>query len=174
MVRDQRRFTLFCDTALEECRKAQNDLDQSSPEARRKDIFYHLFRGIDPETGQSYTEAELEAESRLLVVAGSDTSSTALATCCFYLVRNKPRLGQVDHGNRGPPLPIWKTSAMQALTLPNLPYLRACLDKTLRIRASTPGHIPREVGPGGGVVSEGMFLPQGTVVRHFDLCSPSQ
>jgi cytochrome P450 len=162
MVRDQKRFTMFCDDALAECQKAQNDMDKAGAGSGRRDIFYHLFIGKDPETGQGYTQAELEAESRLLVIAGSDTSSTTLAACCFYLVRNKRVLNKLTK-EIGTAFANVEDVRYAGTSLPNLPYLRACIDETLRISAPTPGHIPREVGPGGATI-DGMFFPPGTVV----------
>jgi hypothetical protein len=55
MVRDQKRFTLFCDNTLTECRKAQDEMAKAGVGPRRKDVFYHLFKGKDPETGQGFT-----------------------------------------------------------------------------------------------------------------------
>jgi cytochrome P450 len=162
MMRDQKRFTLFCDNALVQFRPTQNDMDKAGDMSRRKDIFYHLFQGTDPETSQGYTQTELEAESKLLVIAGSDTSSTTLAACCFYLVRNEQVLDKLTKEIRSA-FGNAEDIRYAGTSLPNLPYLPACIDETLRISAPIPGHIPREVGPGGATI-DGIFFPPGTVV----------
>ena len=162
MVRDHKRFTLFCDTALAHRREVQNATNKPGAAPGRKDIFYHLFQGADPETGQGYTKAELEAESRLLVIAGSDTSSTALAACFFYPVRNKRVLDKLTEEIRSA---FGKVEDIRCTgtALLSLPYVRACIDEALRISTATPAHIPREAGPGGATI-DGMFFPEGTVV----------
>ena len=56
--------------------------------SERKDIAHYLIKSRDPETGKGYTTDELRAESGLIVVAGSDTTSTTIAAAFFYLARN--------------------------------------------------------------------------------------
>jgi cytochrome P450 len=162
MVRDNNRFGLFCDTALAQRQEAQKDADRAGIPSSRKDIFYHLFRGKDPETGLGYTQADLEAETRLLVIAGSDTSAVALAACCFYLVHNGRVLSKLTKEIRSVFANI-EDIRYAGTPLPTLSYLRACIDETLRMAPPTPGHIPREVGPGGATI-DGMVFPPGTVV----------
>ena len=57
-------------------------------ESDRRDFFHYLLNAKDPDTGAGFTERELWAESSLLIIAGSDTSSTALAAALFYLLHN--------------------------------------------------------------------------------------
>ncbi|KAL8730883.1 MAG: hypothetical protein Q9166_003810 [cf. Caloplaca sp. 2 TL-2023] len=55
----------------------------------RKDLFHYLFHAKYPETGGSgYTMEELLEETSLLVVAGSDTTSTVVPAMFFYMARN--------------------------------------------------------------------------------------
>ena len=162
MVRDHKRFTSFADGALAQRLDAKNDTEKAGAAPGRKDIFYHLVKAKDPETGEGYTRGELEAESRLLLVAGSDTSSTTLAACCFYLVRNRRILDKLTEEIRSAFADV-EDIRYAGTNLPNLTYLRACIDETLRICAPTPAHTPREVGPGGATI-DGMFFPAGTVV----------
>jgi hypothetical protein len=67
-VRDQKRFTPFYDNALAGCRMAQQNMDTAGTGSKRGNVFYHLFRGTDPESGQGDTQAELETGRRLLVI----------------------------------------------------------------------------------------------------------
>lgn len=58
----------------------------------RKDMFHYFFQAKDPETGlPAYTPGELFMEAYLLIIAGSDTSTTTIAATIFYVTRN-PRI----------------------------------------------------------------------------------
>src|SRR4051794_8257949 len=54
----------------------------------KKDFFYYLLNAKDPETGEGLTIPELWGESNVLMIAGSDTTSTGLASTVFYLLHN--------------------------------------------------------------------------------------
>lgn len=125
----------------------------------KKDFFYYLLNAKDPETGKGLTTPELWGESNVLMIAGSDTTSTTLAAAIFYLVRN-PRA-----------MALLKTEVREAFDsvedivtgakLNELVYLKACLDEALRLAPAVPGAIPREVMEGGATV-DGVYLPAGT------------
>jgi cytochrome P450 len=56
----------------------------------RQDMFHYLFNAKDPETSQpTYSPVELNAEANLLIIAGADTTSTAL--CSFFFSQTRPR-----------------------------------------------------------------------------------
>ncbi|KAL8714556.1 MAG: hypothetical protein Q9220_001504 [cf. Caloplaca sp. 1 TL-2023] len=127
-----------------------------------KDIFHHLFRAKDPQTGgPGYTEEELFEESDLLVVAGSDTTSTTFAAMFFYMTRNpnvyRKLIGEVrttfkkaDDIRAGP-------------SLNSCRYLRSFIDESLRMNPPVPGSIDREV-LAGGINIDGHFVREGTDV----------
>lgn len=131
-------------------------------ETDRRDFFYHLLKARDPETGQGFSTPELWGESNLLIIAGSDTTSTALAATLFYLVRNPDALATVTAEVRrrfpGDVEEIRQGSALGGCT-----YLRACVDEAMRLSPSVGGIVPREVMAGGMHV-DGVFVPAGTVV----------
>lgn len=141
--------------------------DGKESEARR-DFFYYLLKAKDPETGAGFKPAELWGESNLLIIAGSDTTSTALAAAFFYLVHNPSALetltqevrsafGDVEDIRIGP-------------TLSGCHYLRACIDEAMRLSPSVGGILPRQVLP-GGIDIDGHSVPEGTVVGvpHYTL-----
>ncbi|KAL3952158.1 cytochrome P450-like protein [Purpureocillium lilacinum] len=130
-------------------------------ETDRRDFFYYLLKARDPETGQGFSTPELWGESNLLIIAGSDTTSTAMAATLFYLVRNARALERATKEIRG------KFSDVEEIvhgpTLGSCSYLRACIDEAMRMSPSVGGILPREVLP-GGITIEGQTLPPGTVV----------
>jgi cytochrome P450 len=124
----------------------------------RKDFFYYLLNAKDPETGSGLSTSELWSESATLIVAGSDTASTALAASFFYLGRpenisalNKLVTELKDTFNN--------VEEIQSGTkLNSCQYLRACIDEALRLSPPVPGGLPREV-LAGGMSIDGEFIP---------------
>ncbi|KAL8981373.1 MAG: hypothetical protein Q9205_003823 [Flavoplaca limonia] len=128
----------------------------------RKDMFHYLFHAKDPLTGgPGYTRAELRVETSLLVIAGSDTTSTVIPAMFFYMTRN-PRIYEkltseirktfhnVGEIHSGPQLSSCR-------------YLRAFIDETMRLNPPVAGDLTREV-LAGGIAVEDQYLPEGTVV----------
>lgn len=127
----------------------------------RKDFFYYLLNARDPETGKGFTTPELWGESNLLIIAGSDTTSTALAAAFFYLVHNPEKLEKLSKE-------IMSTFAdveeiHSSPTLNGCVYLRAVIDEAMRLSPPVGGILPREVLP-GGLDIDGMHIPEGVIV----------
>ncbi|OAA57013.1 Cytochrome P450 [Niveomyces insectorum RCEF 264] len=117
--------------------------------------------------------SELLAECSGMVNAGSDTTSTALANCMYLLSMAQHRdirarlqreidpvfaaaKAEKKANNQTMPLPAYDALA-------NLPFLRACIDETLRLRPSSAFGLPREV-PAGGRYIAGRFVAGGVSV----------
>lgn len=140
----------------------------------RKDFFHYLLAARDPQTGEGFKTADLWAESNLLIIAGSDTTGTALCATLFYLVRCPRALEKVTREVRSVFSRV--SEIRQGATLgAKTPYLRACIDEAMRMSPSVPGLLPREVmaGSGGFTVSLGddgsgkdrtIVVPEGMVV----------
>jgi cytochrome P450 len=130
-------------------------------ETDRRDFFYYLLKARDPETGQGFTMPELWGESNLLIIAGSDTTSTAMAATLFYLVRHPDALAKATEEIRS------KFSSVEDIhqgpQLTSCTYLRACIDEAMRLSPSVGGLLPREVLP-GGITIDGERIPAGTIV----------
>ncbi|KAK4141030.1 cytochrome P450-like protein [Dichotomopilus funicola] len=131
-------------------------------ETDRRDFFYHLLKARDPQTGQGFTTPELWGESNLLIIAGSDTTSTAMAATLFYLVRHpaclarataevRAQFANLEDIHQGAPLQQ------------GCGYLRACIDEAMRLSPSVGGLLPREV-LAGGITIDGERVPEGMVV----------
>lgn len=130
-------------------------------ETDRRDFFYHLLKARDPETGLGFSTPELWGESNLLIIAGSDTTSTALAATVFYLVRDPRALARVAAEVRTRFADV--EDAHQGAALAGCTYLRACVDEAMRLSPSVGGIVPREV-LAGGIEVDGVRVPAGTVV----------
>lgn len=127
----------------------------------RKDFFYYLLKAKDPETGKGFSTPELWGESNLLIIAGSDTTSTALAATMFYLVHNPKVLEKLAKEVRAAFEEVEEIRS--GPTLSKLHYLRACIDEAMRLSPSVGGVLPRQVLP-GGLEIDGEKFPEGTVV----------
>jgi cytochrome P450 len=148
------RYMRFSKAQAAERMKMGEDID-------RKDFFYYLLRAKDPETGKGFSTPELWGESNLLIIAGSDTTSTALAASIFYLVHNPRALEKLTREVREAFSDVEEIRS--GSTLSKVRYVRACIDEAMRLSPSVGGLLPRQILPGGMEV-EGQQLPEGTVV----------
>jgi cytochrome P450 len=127
----------------------------------RKDFFYYLLNAKDSETGKGFSMDELWGESNLLIIAGSDTTSTAMAGTMFYLAHNPSAMQKVCKEIR-------ETfgDVEEIVTGPKLSgcsFLRACIDETMRMTPPVAGALPRQVLPGGMDI-DGRQIPAGVDV----------
>ncbi|KIV78195.1 hypothetical protein PV11_09935 [Exophiala sideris] len=134
---------------------------EKSPDEQRKDLFHYLMQAKDPRTSEVFRPQDLVGEAALLLGAGSDTSSTTLSGCFWYLMRSPRVLKRLQDEVRSSFDDVedirWGTK------LSSLTYLRACIDEALRIAPSVPGYLDRLVLAGGAVI-DGHFVPEGAVV----------
>ena len=107
------------------------------------------------------SQGEIEDNSLLQVLAGSDTTATVLRVGLVYIISNpeiyKKLLVELDSANVPPTEIITNEQASK------LPYLTACINETLRYHPVASGHAPRVVPPQGDTYN-GMYLPPGTVI----------
>ncbi|KAL1970353.1 hypothetical protein VTN77DRAFT_5513 [Rasamsonia byssochlamydoides] len=125
----------------------------------KKDFFYYLLNAKDPETGKGLATQELWGEANVLMIAGSDTTSTSLAATVFYLVRNPRAMEKLKKEVRESFKDV--EEIVSGTQLNELVYLKACIDEAMRLAPAVPGAIPREVME-GGVEVDGVYLPAGT------------
>ncbi|KAF2027825.1 cytochrome P450 [Setomelanomma holmii] len=142
----------------------------------RKDFFYYLLNAKDPETGKGFSMDELWGESNLLIIAGSDTTSTAMAGTFFYLAHNPTALQKLCQELRE------KFSDVEEIVtgpkLSSCSFLRACIDETMRMTPPVAGALPRQVLPGGLDIG-GHHIPAGVdvgvpiyAIHHNPDCFP--
>ncbi len=127
----------------------------------RKDFFSYLLNARDPETGRGFSMQELWGESNLLIIAGSDTTSTALAASFFYLVHNTQKLEKLQQEIRSVFGDVEEIANGKKLN--DCAYLRAVIDEAMRLNPPVGGLLPRRV-LSGGIEIDGIYFPEGTVV----------
>lgn len=169
-AQDSLRYTKLANARLaeriaqEEGRKAKGN-----EEPERKDIFYHLLNSKDAQTGRSFTTEELQADTSLLIAAGSDAVTTTICALFFYALRDPAVWRRLVRNVRAPKLSegIWRLTSKE---LAQMPYLHACVEEALRLAPPKPSSLPRTVLPGGAMI-DGRFVPGGTTVgvSHYVL-----
>ncbi|KAG5758498.1 hypothetical protein H9Q72_013367 [Fusarium xylarioides] len=113
----------------------------------KADLFSKLLAARNPETGEGLSEKQLWSESNVMIIAGSDTSSTAISATLFYLSRSPLAYARVTNEVRSA---ITTTEDIsQGPKLFSCTYLRACILEALRLSPPAPGVMWREVMPGG-------------------------
>lgn len=120
----------------------------------RKDILTRILNERDP---RLVSDEQIAAHASDLVVAGSDTSASALATCLFYLLQEPSVMLNLKaeirtNFNQYTDINGHSTSSMQ--------YLNAVIQEALRMYPPLPLGLPRIVPPGGAVV-DSYILPEG-------------
>lgn len=155
-TRNNSKFREFCVASLMERMKRESMTNKELSDSR--DMFHHLLNARDPETGQSFSKGDLGAESVLLMIAGTHTTSVAIAAIIFYLAREPSKLAKASAEIQNACVSMENPSYKDLATLP---YLRACINESLRLCPPTAGHLQREA-LGNGVNIDGCHYPKGT------------
>ncbi|TLD03502.1 uncharacterized protein PgNI_11563 [Pyricularia grisea] len=126
-----------------EARRTRSEKDGSAT----SDVFTKLLAARDAQTGYGLDQRQLWAESNLLIVAGSDTSSAGLAATFFYLSANPQAYDRAAAEVRS----VFPTpeAVAQGPKLSSCTYLRACVQEALRMSPPAGGPMWREALAGG-------------------------
>ncbi|TVY75627.1 Cytochrome P450 monooxygenase apf7 [Lachnellula suecica] len=132
---------------------------------KRTGVFQELVSAKDPATGNSlFKESELSSESSLLMIAGSDTTATALSATLFYLLNNPTCLRQAQEevvaafeASREGKVGMDFGGASTSKIVHSCTYLLSCIDEALRLSPPVGGLMPRETLEGGMSVDGELF-----------------
>ncbi|KIX92009.1 uncharacterized protein Z520_12280 [Fonsecaea multimorphosa CBS 102226] len=127
----------------------------------RVDILARLIEGKD-ENGQPMGKAELLSEALTQIVAGSDTTSTALCALTYWMLKT-PRILERLQKELDSVLPD-DVEIPTFEQVKDLPYLKMVINEALRVHPPVSLGLPRVVPPGPGVELCGHFFPPGTVL----------
>ncbi|KAL2074201.1 hypothetical protein VTL71DRAFT_7979 [Oculimacula yallundae] len=154
---DSLKFTNLANGRRAERTALENQRTTKATDSGRRDTFHYLLNSKDPVTGNMFTTEQLQADSALIIAAGSDGVGISLAACMFYLLKYPRTMEILTNEIRR----SFKSSEeISNPTLSSLPYLHACLEETLRMNPPKPSSLPREVLT-GGLLIDGHLLPRG-------------
>ncbi|KAL6899905.1 cytochrome P450 [Trichoderma evansii] len=135
--------------------------DRLTRGARKGDVFSGLLDASDPDTGNKLSRDEIVAESILMIVAGSDTSSTLLSSIFFYLAKDPEKKERLVKEVRS--CFATREDIRLGEKLNSCRYLQACISECLRLAPPVASAPFREVSKGGAIV-DGHYLPAGANV----------
>ena len=122
----------------------------------RPDFMTYILRHND-ERGMSLPE--IESNASFLIMAGSETTATALSGVTYLLLRNPEHLTALVHEIRSR-FPL--DEAMDISALADCKYLNACLQESLRMYPPVPIGLRRLVVAENAMVA-GYHIPKGVI-----------
>ncbi|KAF1933365.1 cytochrome P450 [Didymella exigua CBS 183.55] len=123
---------------------------------KRTDFFQHIL-----EHGMM-EEALLTENANLLIVAGSETTATALSGCMYYLTHDDKCLAKLQHEVRNA---FDSPDLIDGDTTQKLPYLHACIEESLRMYPPVAIGLPRV---SHGATIDGHWIPAGVEVSSHN------
>ncbi|KAJ5371631.1 hypothetical protein N7517_003637 [Penicillium concentricum] len=126
----------------------------SRPDFMSYILAYNEERGMQP--------SEIETNAAPIIQAGSETTTTAIAACQFYLQTNPDCYKQPAKESR---TSFNSEHEITFISVAKLPYLNAVIEEGLRMYPPAPAIGPRVV-PAGGAVVCGQHLPE-KLCKHF-------
>jgi cytochrome P450 len=119
----------------------------------RPDFMSHLMR--NDKDRKEMSQPEMETNSLVLVVAGSETTASLLSGASYHLMMNPKVLRRVTEEVR---IKYRSEREIDCTTVNKLDYLTAVLKESLRIYPPAPSSIPRKV-LGKGDIIDGQWVP---------------
>lgn len=131
---------------------------EHGPAHGRQDVMSHVLK--KPRQGnEGMCEGEALVNAPTLIIAGSETTATALSGLCFYLPQNPQAYALLTAEIRAA---FASEQDINLLSTASLEYLQACINEILRLYPPAAETTPR-VSPGDMV--DGKFVPAGVSSR---------
>ncbi|KIW01823.1 uncharacterized protein PV09_06675 [Verruconis gallopava] len=128
----------------------------------RNDIMSYIIKHNGKETGMSVEE--IQANSYVIIIGGSETTATLLSGCVYYLLTNPATLETLVEEIRSS---FKSENEITFANVSNLKYLLAVLNEALRCYPPVPGALPRAVPGDKGAIIDGAWVPSGTAVSVY-------
>ncbi|KAK4643845.1 hypothetical protein QC761_404580 [Podospora bellae-mahoneyi] len=124
----------------------------------RPDFVQALTNGSQANNGRPLKIEEMAMNARLLIMAGSETTATALSATTYYLAtypRVQTRLAEEVRGQ------FKSEDEINFFSVNRLTYMLAVLDEAMRLFPPVPANLPRKAAKGGDVIL-GWQIPENT------------
>lgn len=125
-------------------------------EPSQPDIMTFLLNANPFMSNQKDEELLLEGDVRLILIAGSDTTATALTYLFYYLAKDPSLVQRLREELKEHKITQDQTISIPALQ--KLPFLNAVMTEVLRIRPPVPGGTQRK-SPPEGITVKGHYIP---------------
>ncbi|KAI1191711.1 cytochrome P450 [Nemania serpens] len=125
------------------------------------DLLQAFIEAEDPESNTKMSPSEIQAECIMMMLAGSETTSSAIMWVFHLLLLHPDKLKKAVEEVRSefPPDHL----ILHKEVLARLPYIEACVSEALRVSPTTAGLTPR-VSPSQGIQLQGHYIPAGTEI----------
>ncbi len=122
--------------------------------------FFSFFIKNQKKDSKSLTREEMDSNAILFLIAGSETTATALSGSTYFLLRDPERYAKLAHEVRST---FKELSEITIEEVNKLEYMIACLKEGIRHYPPVPAGFPRIVPTGGNEIA-GHYIPEGTKV----------
>ncbi|KAI1139269.1 cytochrome P450 [Hypoxylon sp. FL0543] len=131
----------------------------------KRDLYSFVAEAVNAKDDEGLRIGDLWYEAFFFIIAGGDTSATALSATLFYLSRNLKSYAKLAAEIR---TTFQSADEICGSKLSGCQYLRACIDESIRMSPPSPGTLWRELAPeeegGKPFVVDGHIIPHGTKV----------
>ncbi|KAI0170996.1 cytochrome P450 [Pestalotiopsis sp. NC0098] len=131
----------------------------------KRDLYSFLADSLNAQDDESLRMGDLWMEAFFFIIAGGDTTSTAMSATLFYLARNPSCYQELAREIRSE---FNNADEICGTAVSNCHYLRACIDEALRMSPPAPGTLWRHLAPeeeaAGPFIVDGHVIPNGTKV----------
>ncbi|KAL2821321.1 cytochrome P450 [Aspergillus cavernicola] len=159
LVRDYFKLVKFCAEQIENRISVQG-------KQQNQDISHFLIQHyLAPGKSETEKKAELSRlhfDSKLIVVAGSDTTASTM-TFLFYRIAREPGLLERLREEINNTMLTTDGGAIDHQKIQSAPLLNGCIYETLRLHPAVPSGLPRKTPPEGVYVGE-RYIPGNTVM----------
>ncbi|KAK3315756.1 cytochrome P450 [Apodospora peruviana] len=125
----------------------------------RPDFVDALFNA-KTEDGVTLTRQEIDQNMRLVVLAGSETTATALSGATYFVCKHPDVQKRLAAEVRGA---FRREEEIDMHSVQKLKYMLAVLEEAMRMYPPVPPALPRTCQPGGDVIC-GRHVPEGTML----------
>lgn len=132
------------------CQKLKRRINQD--DLGLTDVLWHILKTGD------YTMDGLSSQANILILAGSDTTSSLLARLAYYSLADPEKLAHLQEKVRNS---FFCLSQINGDSTNKLPYLHGVIEEDLYLTAPVPFMLQR-ISPVAMV--DGYFVPKGTIV----------
>jgi cytochrome P450 len=148
------KFIAFCTQSLDDRIKQQGKTENT-------DIISHLIDQYQQATNKSLALSYLQGDSRLIIVAGSDTTAATLVHLFRWLAKKPELQTRLREELQG------KTEHQDLL---NNDFLNGLINETLRMNPPVPSGVFRKTPPEGIDIGN-TFVPGNTVIQipHYSV-----